>query len=702
MPSKLAAQSDIPAEIRPVVDEAVKLFSRLGGCALLVGVEDYRRFDPSGAKDLRAGRNDVLALWKVCRRLGYRFIRVLTTPRLTLEEIVQAEVELAAERDAAVDRAEVQRRVEGWGLFDPSLQPHGELRMNGEPREVAGVLRHWDSREMTAYAGEASSAEIEAGARWLAEKLGVRVCLEWNDWRLKKTWSQPGLFAYSGHGARLSGDGDLFLCPTNTRTTESGGLEGAISFSALREIFDAEGAAEALTVLLDCCFAGAGSPASASEARSRAATTLAGSSIMSSEPPAHEIGGRVFCAAPRDEQAFQSVLGGKWHGAFTWAMTVALEQWKNHTSNGFSHSSMSHAELLVRTRMLLQALSFDQHPMLVDDLGDMPVFHRAGEQTCKTSPLPTADRRHIQADPTGDKGFAYYKLYANGKLVAQIVSNFEHPSLERNTEYWKIEGTALNTNNLGEVTIERNAQLAELPFSAQSASFTCPVQPVWSSGSVEGWYLVSTDTSGRLAYGLSVDVASRDGIWSGSIRWITDGSARVFKLDGRTAGQSFGTNAATTSVDLSPHNLVMPLTNLLLQGKNGRRVTEHTGYNYARWNGDRAIQHQLVHVSGNGGLRVGDTVYIRTTESTENNKLSAETQFNLAYDSHSRDSEEWTIESPTRATGQLIRHGEAVRFRSKRQNRLLSQESDGYLGTRLSSTEEPAKNLGVDWLLVLP
>ncbi len=159
--------------------------------ALLIGVEHY----PHHAdKQLRAGRNDVLAFWKVCRRLGYepRDIRVLTSPALMMQDLVWAEIEMAPE--APPSEGEARERLE---------------RDKAQWLERQGVVL-----------GAADHEQILEGAKSLARGLAQR-----DD--AGEQASLTGLFTYSGHGAQV--DGHLVLCPSDTGKAEGGALANAIS-----------------------------------------------------------------------------------------------------------------------------------------------------------------------------------------------------------------------------------------------------------------------------------------------------------------------------------------------------------------------------------------------------------------------------------------------------------------------------------------
>lgn len=361
-PSDKNAAAGAPAEKGLVINKDGKNSFTRKGYALLIGVEDYSAHDPSGRANLFAGRNDVLAYWQVCRRLGYPLenIHMYTSPILTKEDIVNAEMEVGPE-------------------VDPDLFK-GSTRGEHEERVRAWVEEKWG----TMLVAEVATAEkLLKGFQWLATNLLITSQGIGENGR-EVTGVLAGFLAYSGHGAQV-GD-DLALCPSDVGPS----LENALAFEQIWAIFrrvdegESRGfdAWDKLTVVLDCCFAARAQEgghwlAQAQENGGVRVTTLSKPSYaqIPGEPrPKREIGRRVFCASKRDEKAYQAVLGGHWHGAFTWALTVALEQWKMTPSGPLKRSTMSHVELLFRARMLLDSLSFKQHPILVDELANMPVF----------------------------------------------------------------------------------------------------------------------------------------------------------------------------------------------------------------------------------------------------------------------------------------------------------------------------------------
>jgi hypothetical protein len=198
----LMSQTNSPESFDSTLENAAaEATLRSSGYALLIGIEAYRSFDAQGRFDLPAGRNDVLAFYRVARKLGFSAnrIRVLTTPLLEPRQLMEME-----------------------RLLDPTAK-EDDLE-----QRISGVERR-----------EATRQEILDGERWLADKLTAK----------QVQGAHPlGLMTYSGHGSRLGNE--LDLCPSDVGPN----LENAIDFSELRRILQGE-PAEHLTIVLDCCFA---------------------------------------------------------------------------------------------------------------------------------------------------------------------------------------------------------------------------------------------------------------------------------------------------------------------------------------------------------------------------------------------------------------------------------------------------------------
>jgi hypothetical protein len=502
----------MPAEAADRLAEARDYLRQVGGCALLIGVETYDGLPAD--KQLLAGRNDVMSYWKVCRRLGYRptEIRVLTSPRLTKDDILRAERDLAPELHAGKSEEQLEKLVGAW--------------FSGDKPEV--VL------------GEATRDALVEGVKWLAAKLVVTVKLDWGTGKLEKELGAlPGLLVYSGHGARVGGD--LALCPRDVGRA----LERALPFAELRALVDAgddirkEGTprpADNLTVVLDCCFASAG--AGQGDKATRVSTLTPGADGATFTGA--EIGSRVFCAAGRDEQAYQAMLGGRWQGAFSWAFTRALEQWKTAPSGQYKKSTVSHIELLFRARMLLEALSFPQHPVLVDHIGNLPVFQHDSDATDDTSAEPDAKRVGGQMDP-GNKDVRIYTFTdAVGAVAAQVwvpaaTGTLNGTTYYQGSEYWQGVATSLPNSQLT-VTWEDHYWSDSMFPTPLTHSFTMTRTPNWTTQNYT--YLPAAPNrfvSNTTKIALFWNITYNGIVWSGSLTWW-NGTGNNDTFSGLTSG----------------------------------------------------------------------------------------------------------------------------------------------------------------------
>lgn len=461
--------------------------------ALLIGVEDYAHFND---QKLRAGRNDVLAMWKLCRRLGYRpeHIRVHTSPRLTAQEIKDAEVKswLSRPENTGKTMNEAQAAVD---------------------KDLESVGGDWSK-----ILGEATSSAINGNLQWFRDQLGA-------PFHAGRGYLVPGILYYSGHGAKIGGQ--LALCPSDV-SPNGGKLENALMFKDIEQTLtlgygddNEHNPVEFLTVVLDCCFAAAQMSETEGASNTQVATSLSLPDVKSASKTAHDpihpwLQRRIFCAARDDEQGFQSLLGGRWHGAFTWAFTQALEQWMTRQSAAalFPYVDISHAELLMRARMLLEALSFQQHPVLMDTFANTPVFwsglarveaHDAGDAP-KTNAEPTAERPGIQLDPNLLIGTtAYdYSLYSFalkdkdsvllGSLSVASIGNASATfSYQANKEYWFVQNddagkffSKWNSEKLNVCSISRslgkwaNSVTDPMPGGSSSSSATSNARVSWT------------------------------------------------------------------------------------------------------------------------------------------------------------------------------------------------------------------------------
>ena len=305
--------------------------------------------------------------------------------------------------------------------------PAGNIRVLASPRLRPEELGE-GGRE--ASLGEATHDEVIEGARWLAGKLDGP--------------SRPtGVMTWSGHGDVDEARG-LVLCPTDTT---GDGLAGAVPYGELGDVFASPACQTNLTVLLDCCNAGSAEGSVPTSRRTSLGRRALPARLAGVAPAISE---RNLCASAAGAPAYQAHFDGEARGAFSWAVSVAAEQWKLTEEGSHVYLTISHEELIARAGAMLAALSFPQVPVLVapERVGRMPVLKpgivpRAGD----ASEDPTRGRSEIQL--TGDvkvgdqdSDYVIYTLTLDGNLVLGriLVTNTASPDgpYEAHTEYWSL------------------------------------------------------------------------------------------------------------------------------------------------------------------------------------------------------------------------------------------------------------------------
>lgn len=194
-----------------------------------------------------------------------------------------------------------------------------------------------------------------------------------------------GLVTFSGHGMDSQG---VVLCPSDT----TGSLEQVIRLSAVQDQMGSRKGRQNLTVILDACHSQVGANKDKSL---RSQLTSAAKSF--SEGIGAE---RVVSASQRDQVSEYTLFGGEWRGAFTWAFTSAMSQWRTRVAGDVAYLGASYGELLDRTRSLLSALSFKQIPELSggERMAHL-AFLQAGAVPRKTSKGPDQTRLDAQLIP---------------------------------------------------------------------------------------------------------------------------------------------------------------------------------------------------------------------------------------------------------------------------------------------------------------
>ena len=441
--------------------------SAAGAFALLIGVQDYKAYDPSGAADLPAGVNDIGAFCRMCRRLGLPMenIHVLTSPK-------------------------------GLGEAGRNVDLHGE---------GAGYL------------GEATRDEILEQLGWLAGKLGHAP---------GDPSPKVGLLTYSGHGDYLKDE--LALCPSDVALGPGTDLEGLIAFSEIAKLLAVGGANENLTVVLDCCHAAAAVTDVTAPPAAKPRASLTGRPSPVKEAPL--LGARMFLATAPSQTGYQSTFDATPHGALSWAMSVVLEQWTTKQEGDVKYATITHERLRRLSQGLLDALLFPQTIVLSPEgVGDVPFFHRGGRDAGDvTSEDPNRLRHGIQIDPdwappgwhdthTNLPDWTIYEIWNESnperkvKLGAIVVTRTAKDGFAASAEYWNIPaGTDLSTatNIKADAHVWGDAMPFPVFTNAPVYSMSTGAQWAGTSGNQQPSATVWTPATATPIFGLSISSAS--------------------------------------------------------------------------------------------------------------------------------------------------------------------------------------------------
>ncbi|MEZ4294202.1 MAG: hypothetical protein R3B70_04435 [Polyangiaceae bacterium] len=227
----------------------------------------------------------------------------------------------------------------------------------------------------------------------------------------------------------------LGLCPG-----DFDGSEASILYvSDVRAAFGTDKATDSLTVLLDCC-----------NAQGNARTQEGVAARLSAFGEGKGLGAipeRLLAGSQADQSSVASRFSGVMQGAFTWAATAAMGQWKTTVERNVARLDVSYGELLQRVRGLLGALSFEQTPVLAGPLGvaAMPVLGcrmEAGE----TAEDPNAERPPRQLTPDD---YWIESVFADGSIAEwgwalctdERSYSIDGVATDPATEYWYIDST---------------------------------------------------------------------------------------------------------------------------------------------------------------------------------------------------------------------------------------------------------------------
>ena len=161
------------------------------------------------------------------------------------------------------------------------------------------------------------------------------------------------LIYFSGHGAWDETEGPV-LCPTDLRSQE-GTLINMVSLAEIEAMMSEIAPGKSVTFILDCCDSG-----------------LPGTSSPVHRPSLWRLGQTaklrdrdvLFSSTGPRHVGVETRIDGAWHGAFTWALCQAANQFAHRPGEGFLYLDLSLKSLATRAGQLLQGLSIPQTPQL--------------------------------------------------------------------------------------------------------------------------------------------------------------------------------------------------------------------------------------------------------------------------------------------------------------------------------------------------
>jgi hypothetical protein len=166
--------------------------------------------------------------------------------------------------------------------------------------------------------------------------------------------------------------------------------------------------------------------------------------------------------------AYQSEFTSQFHGAFTWALTASLLQWKPVAELGAVRLDVSYEDARAVSQKLLGVLNYPNQTAVLNppSVGAMPFFHPSTEVDGKeTTQNPDGDRDRIQFDPDYFYTIHVIDLDGEGKeqrtIFADVIVTGTSPvyvngsrtALPSNTtEFWYLNQKAIDKLGGGAVT----------------------------------------------------------------------------------------------------------------------------------------------------------------------------------------------------------------------------------------------------------
>ncbi|MEP7121215.1 MAG: caspase family protein [Byssovorax sp.] len=202
-------------------------------------------------------------------------------------------------------------------------------------------------------------------------------------------------------------------------------------------------------------------------------------------------GARVLAACEINEAAYQAEFAGRFHGAFTWALTSTVGQWRvEEAPDGAIRTTIGCGAVKRHAASLLQVFTFKQTPVLHPmSAVNLPFFGVPGP----ISEKPTGDIFPLEIDPS----IKNLKLTLTSSTTTGILSKIE---IVRLFENW-----SLGADFMHELSVASAANHTAIAYLATTASLPAPTSPVttFSMPSQVSWGSPVSAPSGAGFYSMS-------------------------------------------------------------------------------------------------------------------------------------------------------------------------------------------------------
>jgi hypothetical protein len=376
--------------------------------AVLIGVDDYSTYDATNKHNLLGCVNDVRAFWDVCVTSGFpaENIHVLTNPPLD-----PAELGGLAKNFKAATRANILAEQEALvGILREDARAVGILMYSGHGAWIDDAVDNsavicpsdfWMDRVVP-------NNEIPVHALWKGAGSNLTVVLDCCHSGGRERHAShpitprdphrkhlPTARAHAHADAPGAAQGDM---PDEIQQSNAGSIkQGSPDQGPPKEI-DKE--AFAPLKIKDLALHGM-LPIGTTMPLTLTTRVLTEVDLQHS-PYRHTEramgGARILAACEINEAAYQAEFAGRFHGAFTWALTSTVGQWRvEEAPDGAIRTTIGCGAVKRHAASLLQVFTFKQTPILHPaSAANLPFFGVAGA----ISEKPTGDVFPLEVDPS--------------------------------------------------------------------------------------------------------------------------------------------------------------------------------------------------------------------------------------------------------------------------------------------------------------